>query len=163
MQTWLKIDRWIEKLQTWICIVLFSAILVMGTIQIVARYLSTVSVPWTEELMRFCMIWLTMVGSALTVRVDGHVSVDIVLTYMKSHRRKAILFVMARLICVFFLIVYFPSAIQLIMRSATSRAVSLPIPYGYVYAAVPVGIVMMLLSYLTTIPRMAKEYAKGER
>lgn len=163
MQTWLKIDRWIEKQQTWICIVLFSAILVMGTIQIVARYMATVSVPWTEELMRFCMIWLTMVGSSLTVRVDGHVSVDIVLTYTKNHRRKAILFVVARLICVLFLIVYFPSAIELIRRSATSRAVSLPIPYGYVYAAVPVGIVMMLLSYLTTIPRMAKQYAKGER
>lgn len=163
MQIWLKIDRWIEKFQTAFCFVVFATILILGAIQVAARYLSTISVPWTEELMRFLMIWLAMVGSALTVRNDGHVSVDIVLSYTRSRRRKAILFVIARMVCVAFLVIYFPSSIQLILRSTSSRASSLPIPYGYVYAAVPAGIVMMLLSYLTTIPRLAKEYAKGER
>lgn len=36
-------------------------------------------------------------------------------------------------------------------------------PYSYIYAAVPVGIVMMLFSYASAIPQLAKQYAKGEK
>ncbi len=163
MKYWSAIDRYIEKAQAWICLILFAAILALGALQIFSRYVASLSVPWTEELMRFCMIWLAMIGSALTIRVDGHVAVDILLTYTKSVRRRTVIFVLARLICVVFLIVFFPYSIQLIMRSGASRAASLPIPYAYVYAAVPVGIVLMLLSYATTIPAFAEKYLKGEK
>ncbi|MCD8349726.1 MAG: TRAP transporter small permease [Planctomycetaceae bacterium] len=163
MKYWAKIDRCIETIQTCICLVLFTAILGLGSVQIFSRYVTSFSAPWTEELMRFCMIWLALVGSALTIRVDGHVAVDILLTFTKSGKRKAILFTVARLICVVFLLVFFPFSIQLIIRSSVSRAASLPIPYAYVYTAVPVGIVMMLLSYISAIPKFAKQYLEGEK
>ncbi|WP_368182388.1 TRAP transporter small permease, partial [Anaerotruncus rubiinfantis] len=92
MKTWLKIDRWIDIVQTWICIVLFVLILFFGSIQIFGRYIFGVSTPWSEELMRFSAIWLTMVGSALTIRVDGHVSVDILLGFMKNNKARSVLF-----------------------------------------------------------------------
>ena len=163
MKTWLKIDRWIDIVQTWICIVLFVLILFFGSIQIFGRYIFGVSTPWSEELMRFSAIWLTIVGSALTIRVDGHVSVDILLGFMKNNKARSVLFTAARLICVVFLIVYLPASIQLVMRSGNSMAASLPISYVYIYSAVPVGIVMMILSYITTIPAYARQYAKGEK
>lgn len=163
MKYWAKIDKAIEIVQACICIFLFFAILGLGTIQIVSRYIANLSAPWTEELMRFSMIWLAMIGSALTIRVDGHVAVDILLSYTKSAKTRMILFVVARLICVVFLIVFMPFSIQLIIRSSVSRAASLPIPFAYVYAAVPVGIVMMLLSYASAIPAFAKKYLKGEK
>jgi TRAP-type C4-dicarboxylate transport system permease small subunit len=113
--------------------------------------------------MRFAMIWLTWIGSALTIRVDGHVSVDILISYIHKHTIRAALFVFARLVCVVFLLAFLPHAVNLIIRSRTSMAASLPIPYSYVYLAVPVGIVMMLLSYARTIPALGKQYLKGEK
>ena len=158
----IKVDKIIEGIQTTICIVFFVFIITLGTFQIFGRYIFSFSLPWTEEVMRFCSIWLAMIGSSLTVRVDGHVSVDILLGFMSDNKKKAILFVVSRLVCVVFLIFYFPAAIELVIKSETSRATSIPLPYIYVYGAVPVGIVMMLLSYASAIPRYAKKYLKGK-
>lgn len=162
MNTLIKIDRIIEKIQTIICVSLFIIILVLGSIQIFGRYIFQISTPWSEELMRFAGVWLAMVGSALTIRVDGHVSVDILISYLKNNRVRAILFVAARLVCIIFLILYLPASITMIVKSKTSMAASVPMPYAYVYLAVPVGIVMMFLSYASAIPRYAKKYMKGE-
>jgi len=163
MKTWLTVDHYIDLIQTWICIVLFVLILIFGSIQIFGRYMLGFPTPWTEELMRFCCIWLTLVGSALTIRVDGHVAVDVLIGFMKDNKKRAVLFTVARLICVIFLLVYLPASIQLVMKSKNSLAASIPLSYAYIYAAVPVGIVMMLCSYMTTIPAMAKQYARGEK
>lgn len=162
MNVLIKVDKILEGIQTAICIILFVFIIALGTMQIFGRYIFSFSLPWTEEVMRFSSIWLAMIGSSLTIRVDGHVSVDILLGFMTSNKKKAILFIISRLICVVFLIVYLPAAIELVIKSETSRATSIPLPYSYVYTAVPVGIVMMLLSYASAIPRYAKKYLKGK-
>ena len=86
MKTLLKIDRGIETFQTWFCIAMFVLILIFGSIQVFGRFILHSAPPWTEEAMRFCGIYLTFVGSALTVRVDGHVSVDIVISSMTKFR-----------------------------------------------------------------------------
>jgi TRAP-type C4-dicarboxylate transport system permease small subunit len=163
MEILLKIDRIIEKIQAIICAVLFAAILILGSIQIFGRYIGKIPTPWTEEFMRFSMIWLTWVGSALTIRVDGHVSVDILISYIHQYKARTFFFVLARLLCVVFLILFLPHAVSLIFRSGTSMAASLPIPYSYVYMSVPVGIIMMLLSYARAIPFMAGQYLRGEK
>ena len=67
----LKIDKGIEWVQTALSILLFTAILVLGSIQVVGRYVLASAPPWTEEAMRFCGIYLTFVGSSLTVRADA--------------------------------------------------------------------------------------------
>ena len=113
--------------------------------------------------MRFCGIYLTFIGSALTVRVDGHVSVDILISFLKNNKVRAGLFVVARLISVLFLIMFFPGAIELVQKSGNSLGAAIPIPYSYIYLAAPLGIVMMLCSYASAIPRLAKLYAKGEK
>lgn len=113
--------------------------------------------------MRFCGIYLTFIGSALTVRVDGHVSVDILIGFLKNNKIRAGLFVVSRLICVVFLIAFFPGAIALVQKSGNSLGAAIRIPYSYIYAAAPAGIIMMLCAYASAIPRLARQYAKGEK
>ncbi|WP_455964939.1 TRAP transporter small permease, partial [Cloacibacillus porcorum] len=84
MKTLIKIDRIIENIQIWFCALMFVLILVFGSLQVFGRFILHSSPPWTEEAMRFCGIYLTFIGSALTVRADAHVSVDIVISFMKN-------------------------------------------------------------------------------
>lgn len=163
MKTLLKVDRVVEGIQTAICMALFIGILILGSIQVFGRFLLHEAPPWTEEAMRFCGIYLTLIGSALTIRVDGHVSVDIVISFMKNNKWRAVLFIVSRLLCVVFLILFFPASLELVARSGNSLGAAIQIPYSYIYAAVPIGVVMMLCSYASAIPKLAKEYAKGER
>jgi len=163
MKTLLKADRAIEQIQTGLSMVLFIGILVLGSIQVFGRFIFNAAPPWTEEAMRFLGIYLTFVGSSLTIRVDGHVSVDILISFMKNNKLRATLFVISRLICVFFLLLFLPWSISLVARSGQFLGAAIRIPYSYIYLAVPVGVVMMLCSYASTIPRLAKQYREGEK
>lgn len=57
---------------------LLAALVVPVTMQVLSRY--TGIVPryiWTEEVARFCFVWVIMVGSMIAVRDDTHFDVDI--------------------------------------------------------------------------------------
>lgn len=58
--------------------VLIAALVVPVTMQVLSRY--TGIVPryiWTEELARFCFVWVIMVGAMIAVRDDTHFDVDV--------------------------------------------------------------------------------------
>ena len=60
---------------------LMGLLLVPVTLQIVSRY--TALIPrwiWTEEVARFCFVWVIMVGAMIAVRDGTHFDVDILPT-----------------------------------------------------------------------------------
>ncbi|RGX54692.1 MULTISPECIES: TRAP transporter small permease [Anaerotruncus] len=162
MKNFEKIDRGFETVQTMISMIFFIIMLFLGAVQVIGRYAFSASPPWCEELIRFSCIWMVFIGSGLTIRDDAHVSVDILLGFMKNNKARCWLYVISRLTAVVFLILFFPASIDLIVRSGSSRAAALPLPYTYVYLAIPVGIVSMLLSYVSAIPKYSIKYKKGE-
>jgi len=58
--------------------VLMGLLLIPVTLQIVARYLGFIPrYIWTEEMARFCFIWVILVGSMIAVRDSTHFTVDL--------------------------------------------------------------------------------------
>lgn len=58
--------------------VLMAAIIIPVAMQIVSRY--TGIVPryiWTEEIARFCFVWIILLGAMIAVRDDTHFDVDL--------------------------------------------------------------------------------------
>jgi TRAP-type transport system small permease protein len=58
--------------------VLMTALLVPVTLQILSRY--TGLIPryiWTEEIARFCFVWIIMIGAMIAVRDGTHFDVDV--------------------------------------------------------------------------------------
>ena len=161
MTTLEKVDRAVEVVQTLICSVFYSFMLAFGTMQVVGRYVFNHSFTWTEEAIRFCCIWMVLIGASLTIRVDGHVSVDVLVGLIKNNKVRAWLITITRLVCVVFLIIFFVPSVKLVMKSTHSMAASLPISYVWVYLAVPVGVIFMLWTYFITIPELKKKYEKG--
>jgi TRAP-type C4-dicarboxylate transport system permease small subunit len=162
MGTFVKFDRIFEKAQVWICMFFFSIMIILGSVQVFGRYVVGMAPPWAEELIRFSCIWMVMIGSGLTIRADAHVSVDILLGFMKNNTARCRLYIFSRVIAIVFLLLFLPASITLILNSTMSRAASIPLPYTYVYLAVPVGIVSMLLSYISALPYYAGRYKRGE-
>src|SRR5260221_12113170 len=70
--------------------VLMGLLIVPVTLQIVSRY--TILIPryiWTEEVARFCLIWIIMLGAMIAVRDGTHFDLDI-LPKAKTERGQAI-------------------------------------------------------------------------
>jgi TRAP-type transport system small permease protein len=57
---------------------LMAALIVPVTMQILSRY--TGLIPryiWTEEIARFCFMWIVMIGAVIAVRDGTHFDVDV--------------------------------------------------------------------------------------
>lgn len=70
--------------------VLMGAMIVPVTLQILSRYVSFLPrYIWTEEVARFCFVWIIMIGSMIAVRDRAHFDVDL-LPHPKTPRQKGI-------------------------------------------------------------------------
>ena len=70
--------------------ILMGLMIVPVALQIVSRY--SESVPryiWTEEIARFCFVWIIMLGSMIAVRDGAHFDVDL-LPLPETPRQKAV-------------------------------------------------------------------------
>jgi len=57
---------------------LIALLIVPVTLQILARYVDFVPrYIWTEEVARFCFVWIIMLGAMIAVRDDSHFDVDV--------------------------------------------------------------------------------------
>jgi len=70
--------------------VLMGLLLIPVSLQIFARYIGLIPrYIWTEEMARFCFIWIVLVGAMIAMREGTHFAVD-VLPEPKSKRWEAI-------------------------------------------------------------------------
>jgi TRAP-type C4-dicarboxylate transport system permease small subunit len=69
---------------------LMGVLIIPVTMQIFARYVDFIPrYIWTEELARFCFIWIILVGAMIALRENEHFTVDL-LPVPKTNRGKAI-------------------------------------------------------------------------
>ena len=73
-----KFIDWIYRGQQALLTLLIAILIVPVTIQIVARFSDYVPhFIWTEEMARFCLIWIIMLGASVAVRDGAHFDVDV--------------------------------------------------------------------------------------
>jgi len=62
-----------------ICLTVLMALLIIPvTLQIVSRYIGIIPrYIWTEEISRFCLVWIIMLGAMIAVRDGTHFDLDI--------------------------------------------------------------------------------------
>ncbi|MBQ7759224.1 TRAP transporter small permease [Anaerotignum sp.] len=161
MALWKKFDKILTNVQTYVCAVLFMVIIVIGAINVFCRYVLNDSITWAEEAMRFICIWLVFIGSSLTIRIDGHISIDILQSILKNTKVKFVLYVITRIVAASFLVVLLPASIQLVQNMSNSYSSAVGISYSVVYLSFPIGAVSMLLSFLSAVPKHAKEIKDG--
>lgn len=69
----------LKNILDWLGISIFLALLCVVVLQIIARSVLTISIPWTEELSRFLFIWLTYIGAAIAARKGSNIVIDMLI------------------------------------------------------------------------------------
>ncbi|MGE0313839.1 MAG: TRAP transporter small permease [Lautropia sp.] len=68
----------LNRLLQWAVTALFAVLIVPVAMQILSRYTSLIPrYIWTEEIARFCFIWVIMLGAMIAVRDETHFNVDL--------------------------------------------------------------------------------------
>jgi TRAP-type C4-dicarboxylate transport system permease small subunit len=72
------------RIEDWITVALFWMMTLLVFLQFFTRYVMNDSYAWTEELAVNCLIAIVFIGSAMCVRKDRHIQVDILYRFLPA-------------------------------------------------------------------------------
>lgn len=157
----------LDRIEEGFCGIALFATVVILFINIVLRYLFKSGTSWSEELIKYLMIWTTFIGASICVRKGDHVSIDLFVGCISQRARKA-----AEL-AVYFVSLLFTAAmayygVRTVLFTINTAQVSpaLQIPMWIPYLAIPLGFMLMSLRLIQRITQLIKDThykAEGER
>lgn len=122
------------------------------TLQIVSRVFFT-SVSWTEEVVRFLLIWITFLGAALAYQQGRHIAVMVLCDNLPPALRR-IVSGAAVLVTIAFLLTLVKIGWQYMNMQSFQKSPSLRLSMTYVYAVMPFAALIMAGLSLIDLTRL---------
>lgn len=148
----MKIIRWFDRHIEELLLTIFTAIMVAVIfVQVVMRQLDN-SLSWSEELARYCFIWLVYIGISYGVKKQRHIKVDVLLVIL-TQKWKVILNILSTVLFIVFAIfvVYYGYDIATKLLAFGQKSPALHIPMGLVYMATPVGMGLTIIRLIQNL------------
>lgn len=154
-----KICDFLEAIISAVLIILGTGMIVVGVMQVVWRYVLKLSLPWSEELMRYMFIWLVMIGISVGVRYKKHVAIDVLADSLQGSSKFIVKMIIACCCLVlYFFMIKFGSDFMLSTVKMKSSAMRLPM--WCVNLSMPIGEVLALIFQIEEIIEMVKTRGK---
>lgn len=121
------------------------AVMVMANVTL--RFFVGDSILWAEETSRYLMIWATFIGSGLLFRQGAHIAVDNLQDALPENLGRVLrMAIVAILLCFFAAMIYLGTLYTMAQWDQITPVTR--ISSGFVYAALPVGFVLMVFHTL---------------
>ncbi|MFP5253762.1 MAG: TRAP transporter small permease [Actinomycetes bacterium] len=122
-----------------------ALIFVLILVQALQRYLPIDGWPWTGELARFSLVWLTFVAAGVLITRDGHIALQIVDSIPSEPVVRSI-HVLANLLVAVVAVLFVRECWTLYTGSGSLRSPAMRMPMGWHY-------VLPLLGFVSTAVR----------
>ena len=156
-----KIDSIIEKaLKIFNCILAASIVIVIF-LETFSRYLFLNSHGWTNEFLRFSLVWMTFLSMMNIARDNKHLRMEMLFKKFPPKVQK-ILDIIGMLLSIFMSVVFFIIGLKYCRKFGSSNTPLMGISYGIVYACLPVGFFFLFYQQLIDLIRYIINCAKGE-
>ena len=138
------LDRYHSFLKLVLTALMF-VLLIPVTLQIFSRYVGFIPrYIWTEELARFCFIWIVLVGAMIAVRDGTHFTADF-LPPPKSRRLEAVMRMFADFIVFLVALIFVVWGWPLVKFGLMQESEMAELPMVYIYGAWPVAGISSIL------------------
>lgn len=144
------------SLLKYLVIFLSSAIVIVVTIQVFSRFVLQSPSSITEELSRFLLIWIGLLGGAYGYHSNAHLGLDIITNRLTTLRQHWVAIGAHLLIMFFAIAVMVIGGISLVALTFDPPQISaaMEVKMGYIYSAVPISgmlIVFIALMKISTL------------
>jgi TRAP-type C4-dicarboxylate transport system permease small subunit len=146
-----RIEGWTLKITMAICVVM----LVVAWLHVTRRYVFNSALSWSEEFLRFSIVWYALLSASILHKRNGHLGITIIREALpeavQNFLKRAVLYlgtVTVGLVTVFGTVLVFSTWFQ--VTPALGISVSWP------YAAIPVSFLLMTLHGVMHIIRDIK-------
>jgi TRAP-type C4-dicarboxylate transport system permease small subunit len=144
-----KIKTIIDSILKWILVFIMAAITINVLWQVFSRFILQNPSSFTEELARYSLVWLGILGASYVAGQKMHLAIDL-LSMKLQGKPKLYLEIFIQFSILFFsLVVMLIGGFRLVLITLSLNQVSaaLQVPLGYVYLVVPVsGLIIIFYS-----------------
>lgn len=124
-----------------------ATMVIIVTLQIVVRFILPklgiiASVPWSEELVRYLLIWSVFIGGGVAARRGGMIAVEALPNALPPGPARAVR-VAGLAVMLTFLVLAFGSGLDWVAFGAHERSTAMGLPMAWIYAAMPAGMALM--------------------
>ena len=152
METLHKIRKGMNTVVSTICIVLFAVMVIVGTYQIITRFVFNNPSTVSEELLTYTFAWMAIFSSAYVFGKRDHMRMTFIADKLPKEQRKILEIVIELLIIAFAVIVLIYGGFTIMGLTMTQKTASLGVMMGVVYAVVPIcGILIAIYGVLNVI------------
>ncbi|MEO0793878.1 MAG: TRAP transporter small permease [Verrucomicrobiota bacterium] len=163
MEALLKVRNVLTRILEWVLILAVLFLVLDVVWGVFTRYVLGEQAKWTEELARFLLIWVALIGSALAFGAKAHLGVDYFVQQLHPDARR-LMAITSHLVVLFFATsIFVVGGIQVVMDALTldQTTPALGWKMGYVYLALPISGVFMLIFTLENLVETLQ--ASGEK
>lgn len=149
--TFAAIKFWMDKILSIACAVLLTFMTVLVLIQVFSRYILNSPVAFTEELVRYSLIWTGFIGAAYAFSTREHMSLTLIRDRFTGKAHTALLVVIDGLILLMAIFVFTIGGFKLAVSASREFSALLGIPRSLVYSIAPISGVFIVLAQIINI------------
>ena len=134
-------------------VIVISVVMVLVTLaQVIFRYVVAQPLPWSEELARYCFVWIVFLGGAIGLSRGIHLGVDMFVNMLPKPLQRSMDALVNVLIAAFAGIVI-NASFPVIEMNMFQRSPALGFQMSWIYIAIPIS---MALIFLISAERIVK-------
>ena len=139
-----------------ICCLLLATMVCIACWQVISRYIVGVPSTTSEELLRFSLVWLSMLGMAYVAGKNQHISLTILVDKVSPAVRRWWMIVLQLTFAAFSIWVLIIGGLKISSISMLQISPALGIPMGKIYYALPVAGILIIAYSLMNILDLCK-------
>lgn len=126
-------------------VIAISVLMVVVTLaQVIFRYVIEAPLPWSEELARYCFVWIVFLGGALGLSRGVHLGVDLLVNRLPKRLRTGIAALTNAMIACFAVAIIYAS-MPVIDMNMFQHSPALGVQMSWVYIAIPISMSLIAL------------------
>ncbi|MEM8663680.1 MAG: TRAP transporter small permease [Pseudomonadota bacterium] len=139
-----------------------AAMVVAALVQVVSRYVFNSPLGWTEELVKLLMVWWTFLAVAVLAFRGKLLAIDALLIAVSPRTAHAII-AFAQVVSAVVIGWLGWLGVRLVGLAGTQITPALDIPYAYIYASLPVGLILATLGFAVRAVIHGRQAVSGTR
>ncbi|MGE4354153.1 MAG: TRAP transporter small permease [Oscillospiraceae bacterium] len=160
---WLhKLSDMLETITMYFLAVALATMTIVVFVQVVFRLLN-LSIPWSEELARYLMVYLTYVGASIGIKKKSHIAIEFVTGKFPLKIQSGIE-IIANLLCLACCGIILYYGLKLVDITMMQKSPAMRIPMGVAYFSQVLGASLMIIQFLNnTVDTAVDLFRKGNR
>lgn len=134
---------------------IFLMLCLVGSVlwQVISRYIFAAPSSWTEEIARFLLIWISLMGAVYAFRTGMHLGLDVLPKKLEGRQGATLKFFTLALLMLFSATVLVIGGVSLVSLTWELKQYSavLGMPMAYVYSVIPVSGLMICIYALAAL------------